>query len=398
MRRFFPAGILTVWRKEFRENLRDRRTVWAALFFGPLLGPLLFAGTMKFAMSRDEAVRNDPVTIAVAHGDRAPNLLRFLTSRGIDAETHDYDDAAARAAVRSKQHKAVLLVPEDYAQRFGSARPASLFLYVDQSVQLTGRDATRRVRDTLDEYGRSITQSRLLLRGVDPVSLLPVVTQTVDVSTPVSRAALVLGLLSYFVILAMLMGGLNLAIDSTAGERERGSLEALLTTPLQRAHILYGKIFATCSYMFLSLVLTVAACAVAAHFIGFERQGMSANLGPFAALGVILCVAPLIPAGAALMTIVASFTRSFREAQSYVSVVIMIPALPLAFVNLLELQRSLTLMAVPSLSQHFLMTSVLRGEWPTAAEVALSAGVSLALGALLAWVAGRLYEREAILG
>ena len=391
-------SILVVWRKEFLENLRDRRTVWAALFFGPLLGPVLFAGMMNFAMNRDEAVQNDPLSIAVAHGERAPNLLRFLNSRGIDVEHHAYDDAAARHAVSTKRHKLVLLVPEDYARRLRDTEPASLFLYVDQSVQLTGRDATRRVRDTLEDYGRSIAQGRLILRGVSPVALAPLVTQTVDVSTPVSRAALVLGLLSYFVILAMLMGGLNLAIDSTAGERERGSLEALLTTPLERAHILYGKILATCSYMLLSLLLTVTACAITSQFIGFERQGMSANLGPGAMLAIVCCVAPLIPAGAGLMTIVASFTRSFREAQSYVSIVIMIPALPLAFVNLLELQRSLPLMAVPSLSQHFLMTSVLRGEWPTATEVVLSAGTSLLLGAVLAWIAGRLYEREAILG
>lgn len=391
-------GIFTIWRKEFRENLRDRRTVRAALIFGPLLGPVLFATMTNFAMNQDESVKNDPVRIAVAHAERAPNLVRFLASRGIDADATDYDDAAARTAVGAKRHKAVLLVPADFAERFGSARPASLTLYVDQSLQMTGRSASRRVRDTLEEYGRSVAQARLVLRGVDPVSLVPVVAQTVDVSTPVSRAALVLGLMSYFVILATLMGGLNLAIDSTAGERERGSLEALLTTPLERAHILYGKILATCTYMMLSLVLTVSACAVAAHYIGFERQGMSANLGPLAVLGIVACIAPLIPAGAALMTVVASFTRSFREAQSYVSFVIMIPALPLAFVNILELQRSLPLMAVPSLSQHFLMTSVLRGEWPSAAEVVLSAGVSLALGAALAWLAGRLYERESILG
>ena len=129
-----------------------------------------------------------------------------------------------------------------------------------------------------------------------------------------------------------------------------------------------------------------------------ERYGMSANLGPFAVLAIIVFMAPLILPAAALMTVVASFTRSFREAQTYVSFVIMIPALPLAFVNMLELQRSLPLMAVPSLSQHFLMTSVLRGESPALAEVVMSAGVSLALGALLSWVAGRLYEREAILG
>ena len=100
-------SILVVWRKEFLENLRDRRTVWAALFFGPLLGPVLFAGMMNFAMSRDEAVQNDPLSIAVAHGERAPNLLRFLNSRGIDVEHHAYDDAAARNAVSTKRHKLV---------------------------------------------------------------------------------------------------------------------------------------------------------------------------------------------------------------------------------------------------------------------------------------------------
>ncbi len=98
------------------------------------------------------------------------------------------------------------------------------------------------------------------------------------------------------------------------------------------------------------------------------------------------------------MTVVASFTRSYREAQSYLGFVIMVPTLPLAFVNLLGLQPTLPLMAVPSLGQHFLMTSLLRGEGVDPAAFAVSAGASLALGVALAWIAGRLYEREAILG
>jgi sodium transport system permease protein len=193
---------------------------------------VLFAGMMNFAMNRDEAVQNDPLSIAVAHGERAPNLLRFLNSRGID-QHHAYDDAAARHAVSTKRHKLVLLVPEDYARRLRVAEPAScILLYVDQSVHLMVGDATRRVRDTLAglrPQHRARTahfawrESRRAGTARHP--------QTVDVSTPVSRAGAGTGLLSYFVILAMLMGGLNLAIDSTAGERERGSLEALLTTP-----------------------------------------------------------------------------------------------------------------------------------------------------------------------
>jgi sodium transport system permease protein len=227
---------------------------------------------------------------------------------------------------------------------------------------------------------------------------VPIAVQDVDVSTPASRAVLVLGLMSYLVIFATLMGGMYLAIDATAGERERGSLESLLTTPVPRSRLIYGKIAATCAYMFVSLALTVTACAIAVRFVRLEEFGMTANLGPATALGIVLLTAPLIPAGAALMTLVASFTRSYREAQSYLGFATLVPTLPLAFIGILGLKPTLALMAVPSLSQHFLMNQLLRGEAPAALEIAVSAGASLALGALLAWIAGRLYEREAILG
>jgi sodium transport system permease protein len=137
---------------------------------------------------------------------------------------------------------------------------------------------------------------------------------------------------------------------------------------------------------------------VAVRFVRLEEFGMTANLGPVTALGIVLLTAPLIPAGAGLMTVIASFTRNFREAQNYLSFVTLVPTLPLAFVGMLGLKPSLELMAVPSLSQHFLMNTLLRGETPAVLDVAVSAGASIALGLLLAWIAGRLYERESILG
>jgi sodium transport system permease protein len=209
---------------------------------------------------------------------------------------------------------------------------------------------------------------------------------------------LALGVLSYLIILAMFMGGMYLAIDSTAGERERGSLEPLFTTPAPRAALVYGKILATASYMLVSLTLTVLACAVVVQFLRLENFGMSANLGPGTALALIAVTAPLILAGAALMTVVASFTKTYREAQTYVGFVMLIPTLPLAFVTLLNLKPTLPLMAVPSLSQHFLMNALLRDDPVDPLAIAVSAGASLALGVVLAWIAARLYTREGILG
>ncbi|MFM7626567.1 MAG: ABC transporter permease, partial [Gammaproteobacteria bacterium] len=337
------------------------------------------------------------VEVAVAGGERAPNLLALFAERGITVKPVTLDEAGARRAIAAGDQRTVVVVPQDLPARLAAGQPADISLYFDRSSEM-GSSASSRVRDAVDDYGRRIAQSRLLLRGVDPTLLRPVVVKGVDVSTPKARAVLALGTLTFFVILAMLTGGLYLAIDSTAGERERGSLEALLTTPLPRAHLLYGKILATTAYMLISLVVTLFALSLALQFTRLESWGMSIDLSPQAVLAMVLFTAPLGLAGAGLMTIVASFTRSFREAQTYLSFVLLVPTLPLALVNMLDLKPTVLTMATPSLSQHFLMTRVLRGEWPQAWEILLSVGATLALGLLLAWIAGRLYEREEILG
>jgi sodium transport system permease protein len=196
----------------------------------------------------------------------------------------------------------------------------------------------------------------------------------------------------------MLMGGFYLAIDATAGERERGSLESLLTIPVPREQLIYGKIIASCAFMLLALVLTCAAFSVLLRFVGLERFGMSVEFGPVTALKMVAFCAPLSLLGASLMTIVAAFTRSYREAQTYVGVALFVPTLPLIFAGVAGWQPTTALMAVPALSQHFLMTSLLRAEGISALDLLISVGATILLGVILAWVAGRLYHREALLG
>jgi sodium transport system permease protein len=390
-------AIFIVFRKEFSENLRDRRTVFSALIFGPLFGPLLLAGMLQLMLTRGDATRDQPVSLAVAHAERAPNLLSWLVQNHITLSTVNADDRAAREAVRSRKFSVVLDIPADYGARLANGEPAPLLLYVDESDAVADR-SVRRVKAALNQYGAGIGQLRLLARGVDPAIANPVAVQSIDVSTPRTRGVLALSMLSYLIIFATLMGGLYIAIDSTAGERERGSLESLLTMPVPREQLIYGKILAAACCMLLSLSLTVTACAAVLPLIRLEDYGMTANLGPLTALSVVLIVAPLVLAGAALLTVVASFTRSYREAQTWLSVVLLIPTLPLAFMSLLALQPSTVLMAVPSLSQHFLMTRLLRDEPLPWLDVGVSVSATLLLGLALTWIAGRLYRREAILG
>jgi sodium transport system permease protein len=272
-----------------------------------------------------------------------------------------------------------------------------VYLYYD-AANLDDARALRRLSALVGQYGQAVAQLRLSARGVDPAVIVPIVVQGIDVSTPRSRAETVLGMLSYIVMFAMLLGGMYLAIDATAGERERGSLEPLLTTPIARAHIVYGKILASCAFMLVSLVLTLSTTAFALSRVRLDGAGIAVDFSPSVVLHMIATTAPFIPLGAGLMTLIASFTRSYREAQSWLGIAMLVPTLPLAVASVLGLKPSLATMAIPSLSQHFQLMAALRGETLPLSWMLLSAGVCLSAGILVCWIVSRLYQREEILG
>ena len=389
--------VFTVLRKELRENLRDRRTFMSALLIGTVLMPLLVGLLVNLTVRRGQSQDNKPVSLAVVHGERAPGLLAQLRQYRIDVLTVDLDDAAARAAVRHQRPRLVLAIPDNYASQLAQGQPAPVLLYSDSSDVADASDVGR-VRAVLGRVSSETARLRLMARGVDPTVLSAIAVQDVDVATPTSRSVLILGTLTYIILLTMLMGGLHVTLDATAGERERGSLESLLTVPVPREQLIYGKILAACVFMVLSLTLNVCAMALALRYVGLENLGMNVNLNLPVILKLILSCAPLAPLGASLMTIVAAYTRSYREAQTYVGLVLLIPTLPLIFANTLGLRPTLWLMMVPSLSQHFLVTGLLRGEPVGALYAGLSVSVSLLLGLAAAYAAGRLYHREALLG
>jgi sodium transport system permease protein len=390
-------GIWAVFRKEFHENLRDKRTLLSALVFGPVISPILVAVLVQFLITRNVTQVDQEIPLAVIHAEYAPNLLDYLAARGIKIVKVDFDETAARQAVAKQTHDIVLEIPPDFGQRLQAGEPAPVILYSDSSRSFE-RQGVSRVRALVSNYGIEIAQLRFLARGIDPISVLPISVQEIDVSTPSGRSVLVLNMMTYLVLLSMLFGGLYLAIDATAGERERGSLEVLLTSPVPRQHLIYGKILAAAAYMLVSLVLTVTMFALAMSFVGLEGLGVTTNLGPAPAALLVACCAPLILFGSAYLTIISAFAKTYREAQTYLQLVITIPTMPLIFAGMLGLQSKLGLMFVPFLSQHLLMTTVVRAEELVPLHMFVSVGSTLVYGVLLTYIAGRLYRREALLG
>ena len=368
-------GIWAVFRKEFRENLRDRRTLLSALVFGPVLGPVLVAGLVQFSISRAETQSDENITVAVTHAERAPNLLAYLTrarrrhreggsrrGRGArrgghaDAQDHPRDSRGFRRAPAGRPAGAGGAVLGQLARLRAPRRRPRARAGLATTASRSRSCASWRAASIRSRCCRSPCRRSTCRR-------------------PASRSVLVLNMMTYLVLLSMLFGGLYLAIDATAGERERGSLEVLLTSPVPREHLIYGKILAAAAYMLISLVLTVTMFAVAMSFVGLEQLGITANLGPAAAAQMMACCAPLILFGAAYLTIISAFAKSYREAQTYLRLVITIPT-HAADVrrHARAAGRRLALMFVPFLSQHLLMTTVVRAEQIEPLHVLVSVG------------------------
>jgi len=391
------GALLRVFRKEFLENSRDRRTLFSALLLGPLLGPLLFGVMVSRMLDQSVAESDAPLAIEISGGEHAPHLLSFLRSQGaLCREVHESAQSAL-AAVRRAEAAVVLIVPDDYAPRFSRAAPAPLLLIADSSDS-EARKSAERLRALLAGYASGIAEARLRARGVDPLLGVPVAVQDIDAATPAGRSVAVLGFMTYFVLFAVLMGGLYLAIDTTAGERERGSLEALLSLPVARGALIGGKMLATSAYMCASLAIALGAFVCVLRLVPLERLGMSPDVGVRTALEFFAICLPFVPLGAVAMMLVASFARSYREAQTYLTSVLLVPTLPIAFASIYSLKTRSSLMLIPSLSQHLLMTSILKDQPIAPLDVAVSAGSALALAAVLFVATARHWRRESMLG
>ena len=389
--------IRTVFLKEIIDNFRDRRTLLSALLMGPLFGPILFAFVINLSVNQSLENAEETLDLPVIGAEYAPNLIEFLESRNINIEAGPENRETAIASVGAGRHDVVIVIPEDFGEDLANMVPATVEVITDQA-KTTAERQTRRATRALSAYGQEIAAMRLTVRGVSPLVVRPLNIDQVDVSTPSGRSAILLGMLSYFFLFALLTGGMNLAIDATAGERERGSLEPLLCLPVKRDHLIFGKISATCFFMAISLSLSLTCFHFVLEFMPLQELGMTPNFGPPVVLLAFLLLVPFALVGASLMTLVASFTKSFKEAQTWVSVVLLAPTLPILIVSILQIRPSTELMVIPSLSQHLLLVDLIRNEPVNLTHVAVSVSGTLLIGGILTWICARLYRREGLLG
>lgn len=389
--------IASVFRKEVIDNFRDRRTLMSALLMGPVFGPVLFAFVINLSLKQSLSDETEPLQLPVIGQENAPNLVSFLESRNIEIAVAPPTRASALEAVKQGLHDVVVVIPEKFGDELADGIPARIEVISDQANTTAERESRRAIR-ALAEYNQQLAALRLVARGVDPKLVRPLNIDMVDVSTPSGRSAMLLGMLSYFFIFALLTGGMNLAIDATAGERERGSLEPLLCLPVKRDYLIFGKILAACLFMAISLSLSLTSFYFTLKFVPLEDLGMTPNFGPTVVLTAFLLLLPFALLGASLMTLVASFTHSYKEAQTWLSVVLLTPTLPILVVSILMIRPSTELMLIPSLSQHLLLVGLIRNEPLNYLDAGISVISTLFFGIVLTLICARLYRREGLLG
>jgi sodium transport system permease protein len=380
----------TVFSKEVRENARDRRTLASALLYGPLVGPVLFAMLISFIFVQQREKFERPLELPVVGAEHAPNLVRYLEQQGVVVRPAPAD---ARAAVRDQSQDVVLRIGPQFAEHWQAGKPAPVELFYDASRTHT-TPAVERTRALLQQYGSTVAALRLQMRGIAPQVIAPVAVVERDLATPQSRSGMVMAMLPYFLILSAFVGGMYLAIDTTSGERERQSLEPLLITPVSRAQIMLGKLLATSAYAAASLVICVLAFVVSLGRIPVDVAGFSLQLPPATAGLILLTVLPIALLAASTQTVVAAMAKSFREAQTYLQFLILLPAVPSLVLVIHPMKPELWMYLTPLFGQSALIGELVRGE---TVSMQLIAGCSLStvlLSALFALVAVRLYDSE----
>jgi sodium transport system permease protein len=382
-------GLTTVLRKEIKENIRDRRAIFNSLLLGPILFPLMFVGLVWFTTSAEQERAEKVLEVPVVGSENAPSLIRFLEQQGVVIKEPPDDP---EAVVRSQEELVIIRIPEEFAEKWSEGEPAPVEVISDPSRQESSVPI-RRVKLLLAGYGQQIGVLRLQLRGISPQLASAIMIRDIDLSTPKSRALLAMIFLPYVLMITAFTGGMHLAMDTTAGEKERKSLEPLLINPVPRWQIMSGKLITTMLFAMASLALTLVSFKIVLPLMPIGAFGIDLSLDVETLLLILLVIAPVAILAASLLTLLASFAKSYREAQSYMGLVVMIPLIPSIIFMANPVKPDTWMMSIPLFSQNLLIGEFVRGDTAPLAWYALSVSSTLVIGLALAVIAANLYNR-----
>jgi sodium transport system permease protein len=344
-----------------------------------------------------ETQGQEALRVAVSGAEHAPRLMAYLEE---DGEVVLVEAADPAEAVRNEDAAVGLIVAEGFEAAVQEEGRAEVQVLADES-ELTGGVQEGRLRELLASYSQAIVAERLAARGLDPTVIVPFAIESVNVATEQEMSGAFLGMmLPMFIVLWALVGGMYTAIDVTAGEKERLTLEPLLTTPVGRVQLVLGKLMAVVTTSVVALALSVASMLVAFTLVPLgeaEGQALRLQVEPGTALLLVLAALPIVLMFSALEMAVCILARSFKEAQNYIvplQFVVLIPAV--AVMVLPDLSPPLGGYAIPIFSTLVVLRDLFVGR-VEAVPFAVMAGSAVVYATLAVLLALRQFGRERVL-
>ena len=302
--------ITTLVRKELIDAIRDKRSVMAGLYYA-LFTPILFA--VVFTAIINKVTNPEDIEITITNSTAASELTNYLSNRGI---THGTDPASLK--------KIELVISSDFAEQLNSSKPAEVTLIADRSDDNL-RSAISRTQGALRGYSSEIASLRLIARGVSPTVIQPLKVHMQDQATSDSKGGQLLGMVILTIVLSVFISGMNLAIDTSAGERERNSLALLLSHPVSVRQLVLSKTLAVSTFGVLGLILVMLVSKIVYPFVPWQELGFSINISLQFMLATLLVGSTVAIFAASMQLFVSFMAKSFKEAQTYLTFVIFVP-------------------------------------------------------------------------
>ena len=397
--------VITVWFKEMRDTVRDRRTLMSMVVLPLFLMPALIVGLGKFSEYQVNKLETRTVTVAFENAVAAPDLVSFLKTQ--DKISVIEVSGALADAVKADRVDAGIVVPDGYEQTLADRTPITLTLFTHSTNQ-NASVVPSRLDAAISAYNQTVLTQRFAVKKIDTSILVGVSLKTSDVATDQEKSGFGLGfILPLFIVMWAITGGQYTAIDASAGEKERKTIESLLLTPVKRITIVLGKFLAVASTAMISVVVSISSMYFTMKYSGSNifTSGTiasgSSNSGVMAFSMSIGTIAVLIGVGlllvllfSAIMLSISIFAKSFKEAQSYISPAYLVIILPIVIFNTLPgLKTTLWMFTLPAINAILLFKEVLVGTFSTS-HILVTVATLIVCSAVAIVVTTKMYERE----
>jgi sodium transport system permease protein len=394
-------SIGVVYRKELIDSLRDRRTVISMIVVPLLVMPLLGMGFLSLTLV-GLAMKESP-KVMILGGQDSPHVvaeLKGLRDLQVVPEQPDYAEE-----ISNKQIRAAVEIPPGFEARLAAGEPSTVTIYMYQGELKSGFGADhlqRFFRELRDRTIREHLEARQL-----PQSLArPFEINEKNVAPPEKvGGALLGGMVPYFVILLCLTGAMYPAMDLTAGEKERGTIETILCSPVSRTDLVLGKFLMVLTASIATAVLAILAMAgsfgvgkkiVAGVMNGTVDSALQITITGKAMVSIFFVVLPMAVFFSAALLALSVFAKSFKEAQSYISPLMILVVLPAIAALLPGVELNSALALVPVLNTSLVSKEIITGtyHWDFIALIFLSSSVYAVLALA---IAVKLFQSEDVL-